>query len=101
MYVGVCISVHMIVYMCVCNMQISTIIIKLIDVLLIYKFSTYIPGIMFESYTPLSIFQVCIIVPLTIWSYINPTSIAATQLNLKVILISKPLVDLYHAIFML
>ncbi len=54
-YVGVCISMGMIVYMCmsIC-MYMSAFSIKLIDVLMIYLINIIIHGFVFTSYTPLS-----------------------------------------------
>ncbi len=47
-------------------MHLSTFIIKLTDVLIIYLIGTYVYGIVFKTYTPLYTFQVFIMVPFTI-----------------------------------
>ncbi len=58
MHVGVCISMCMIVDMCMSiNMHMSSFIIKLIDILIIYFISTYfVHGFVFKTYSPQSTF---------------------------------------------
>ncbi len=56
-------------------------IIKLMDVLMIYLIRTFVQGFVFKTYTLLSTISVFVIVPLTIWSYIIPTSIVAIRLK--------------------
>ncbi len=53
LHVGVCLSMGMIVYMCMSTcMHMSAFIIKLMDVLIIHLISTYVHGFVFKTYIP-------------------------------------------------
>ncbi len=65
-------------------MYVSTRIIKLMDVLIIYLINTFVHGFVFKTYTHLSTFYVftqCVIVPYTIRSCNIPNSILLLPYN--------------------